>query len=50
VRVLFPGHSIHKTVGEKYPDDQLLPAFWNAHMMDTFLSHDAAGEDLWMAT
>ncbi len=43
-------HSIKKTVGEKYPDYILLsPGSWSAHPIDTLLSHEATGEDLWMA-
>ncbi len=43
-------HSTHERVGKKYPDDLLLLAwFWSVHRMDTLLSHEAAGEDLWMA-
>lgn len=38
------------TVGEKYPDDLVfLPRFWSLHPLDTLLSHEATGENLWMA-
>lgn len=38
------------SVGKKCPDDLLFPpGFWGAHSIDTFLSHEAAGKDLWMA-
>ncbi len=34
-------------VGEKDPDDQLLPLrFRSAHLIDTVLSHEATGDDL----
>ncbi len=43
-------HSIHKRVGKMYLDDLLLLArFWSVHTMNTLLSHEATGEDLWMA-
>jgi len=42
---------IHNTqrLGKKYTDDLLRPMrFWSVHMMDTLLSHEATGEDLWI--
>lgn len=34
----------------KHPDDlQLLVSFWSVHSMETLLSHEATGEELWMA-
>ncbi len=48
--VVFRIHSIHTTVGKKYPDGLLLPAkFWIVHPKDTLSPHEATGEDLWMA-
>lgn len=42
--------SIRKTLGEKYPDDLLiLLGFWSVQSMDILLSHEATGQDLWMA-
>jgi len=41
-------HSTNKR-DKKYLDDLLLPArFWNLHTMETLLSHEATGQDLWM--
>jgi len=41
-------HAMHKRVGKKNLDDLLLLArFWSVYTMDTLLSHEATGEDLW---
>ncbi len=39
----------HKTVGEKYPDDLGYYLHQDLHSVDTLLSHEATGENLWMA-
>ncbi len=41
-------HSIWKTKAKKFPDD-FSREFWSVHLMDSLLSHEAMGEDLWMA-
>ncbi len=42
-------HDISKTVSKKFPDDLLLlSGFYSVHSIDTLLSHEATGEDVWM--
>ncbi len=37
-------------IGGKYPDDLILPQrFGSVHLVNTLLSHEATGEELWMA-
>ncbi len=38
-----------KKEGKKYPDHVLPMWFWSVHTMDALLSHEAMGEDLWIA-